>query len=136
MMNIKALNKLLSKDQLKSKTIQGSGKMRLTKNEKTIISLCRSLTISAHGVDIDESLGGWFFQDIWDVCTNEFSEEKLKGVIGSLVKKKILEIDYPDEYRVSAGSATTEYYFNNQSEWYEETCKKIDEAYKKQLATT
>ena len=108
-------------------------KISLTKNEKTIISVCRSLTISWNGVDLDESLGGWFFQDIWDACRNEFSEEKLKGVIGSLVKKGIFIIDYPDEHRVSAGSASTEYYFNNLCEWYEQTCKKLDEEYKKQL---
>ena len=47
--------------------------MRLTKDEKTIIYICRRLTLSAHGVDIDESLGGWFFQDIWDACPNTFT---------------------------------------------------------------
>ena len=99
--------------------------MNLTKNEKTIISVCRSLTISWNGVDLDENVGGWFFQDIWDACTNEFTEEKLKGVIGSLVKKGILTIDYPDEHRVSAGSAETEYYFNNMSEWFTQEVDKI-----------
>lgn len=100
--------------------------MRLTKDEKLIIQICRQLNVECCGLDIDEGEGlqTYLFQEIWDYCPNTFTVEKCKGVIGSLVKKGILEVDYPDETRIEAGCPSTEYLFNEKSEWFKNLIEK------------
>ena len=92
-------------------------KIGFTKDENKIINICRQINIEICDVDIDESIQTYFFEDIFEKCKKELTENQCKGVIGSLVKKGILEVDYPDEFRVSGGCPTTEYNFNPDSEW-------------------
>ena len=100
--------------------------MRLTNDQKSIIFICRQITRSITGNDIDNDNGYYSFQDIWDACPNTFTKEKCQSVIDSLVRRKIFDKDNDNDY----------FSFNLNSEYYNEICDKLAERFYKEAGWT
>jgi len=99
--------------------------MRLTKHQKIILYICRSMIKSQTGDDIDCELGNLKDTDIWYCCPSTIGFIKCLDTIGTLIKRKIL-VRNPDK-TIS---------FSDKSEYYNIVCNKLGEIHYKNSGLT